>query len=92
MKNKFQDFINEGLRINPEFLNKNLYDNKKIYTIGNILFDMKDLYEYMDTYLNEEYIIDIKNEILHIIKELEIWKEDGWKNIKFDKGEWYPLK
>ena len=87
---KIQDFLNEGLRVNPTILNRKTYN--KEYNINQIISDLANLQNLLDVYIEDLSDFDeLKEEIGDVVLELRDWEKDGYKKVKFYGNEWIPI-
>ena len=88
---KFSEYgkVNEGLRINPEYLS--MSGTQNIEEVIDELTNLKNLmYKYLGNY---EFTQNVHQEINSIKDELENWQKDsvGAKEVQAYGSEWIPI-
>ena len=81
---KFDNFLNEGLRVNTEILNREGH----IVDIKEVINDLLTLRNLLDIYDEKNSAL---GEICDVVSTISQWKKDGWKKIQFFGKEWIPL-
>ncbi len=86
---KFSEYykINEGLRINTEYLS--MSGTQNIQDVNGELTNLKQLlYKYLGNY---DFTQNVIQEITSTQSELENWQKDNVRKVDADGWEWIPL-